>query len=241
MTASRPAALVTGSAKGVGRAILLGLAAGGYDVAVHYRSSESEAASVQDEARRAGAKTALLRADVTVEAQAKDLVDAAHEAFGRLDVLVNNVGNYHQGPLDELTSEVWREMFASNLDATYYTCQQALPYLRVAPEGGRIVNIGYAGAEQVRARPSIVAYGIAKTGVILYSKALAKTEAANAVTVNVVSPGVMENSVSKPLQEIPMGRLGRLDELVSAVKYLVSPGAAYVTGVTLEVAGGWNV
>ncbi|HZJ09672.1 MAG TPA: bifunctional dihydropteridine reductase/dihydrofolate reductase TmpR [Trueperaceae bacterium] len=241
MSEGRPAALVTGSAKGVGRAILLGLAASGYDVAVHYRSSEQEARTVQERARAAGANAALLRADVTVEAEARALVDEAHRSFGRLDVLVNNVGNYHQGPLDELTSESWHEMFASNLDATFYTCQQALPYLRSAPGGGRIVNIGYAGAEQLKARPSIVAYGIAKTGVILFSKALAMVEADNGVTVNVVSPGVMENSVSQPLKEIPMGRLGRLDELAAAVKYLVSPGAAYVTGVTLEVAGGWNV
>src|SRR5690606_10930025 len=152
-----------------------------------------------------------------------------------------NVGNYHQGPMSELSGAMWREMFASNLDATFFTCQQALPYLRAAPAGGRIVNIGYAGAEQVRSRPSSVAYGIAKTGVILYSKALAKAEAASGVTVNVVSPGVMENSVSQPLQEIPMGRLGKLEELVAAVEYLLSAEAAYVTGVTLEVAGGWNV
>src|SRR5690606_19577725 len=151
-----------------------------------------------------GVGAVSLSADVTVESEARGLVEAAHDEFGRLDVLVNNVGNYHQGPLDELTGEIWREMFASNLDATFFTCQQALPHLRRAPAGGRIVNIGYAGAEQVRARPSIAPYSIAKTGVILYSKALAKAEAANGVTVNVVSPGVMENSVSKPLQEIPM-------------------------------------
>lgn len=241
MSGGRPAALVTGSAKGVGRAILLGLAADGHDVAVHYRSSEYEAQAVRDEAEALGARAVVLRADVTLESEAKGLVDEAHGAFGRLDVLVNNVGNYHQGPLEELSSDTWREMFASNLDATFYTCQRALPYLRAAPARGRIVNIGYAGAEQIKARPSIVAYGIAKTGVILYSKALAKTEASRGVTVNVVSPGVMENSVSKPLQEIPMGRLGRLEELVAAVKYLVSPEADYVTGVTIEVAGGWNV
>ena len=237
----RPAALVTGSAKGVGRAIVLGLADAGYDVAVHYRSSEREAREVKAQAERRGARAAVLRADVTEEREARGLVDAAHQEFGRLDVLVNNVGNYHQGPIDQLTSETWREMFASNLDATFYTCQQALPYLRQAPVGGRIVNIGYAGAELLKARPSIVAYGIAKTGVILYSKALAKSEASSGVTVNVVSPGVMENSVSQPLQEIPMGRLGRLEELVAAVRYLVSPEAGYVTGVTIEVAGGWNV
>ncbi len=237
----RPAALVTGSAKGVGRALVLALAEDGYDVAVHYRRSRDEAERVAAEARAHGGAAVALAADVTVEAEARGLVDAAHGAFGRLDVLVNNVGNYHHGPLAELTSEVWHEMFASNLHATFYTCQQAVPLLRAAPRGGRIVNVGYAGAELVKARPGIAAYGIAKTGVILYSKALARSEAASGVTVNVVSPGVLENSVTKPLGEIPMGRAGRLEELVAAVRYLLSPEAAYVTGVTLEVAGGWNV
>jgi NAD(P)-dependent dehydrogenase (short-subunit alcohol dehydrogenase family) len=235
----RPAALVTGSAKGVGRAIVLALAEDGYDVAVHYRHSRDEAEAVAATAVMSGARAVVLQADVRVEEQARGLVDAAKAAFGRLDVLVNNVGDYHQGPLAELSGATWRDMLASNLDSTFYTCQQAVPYLKSAG-GGRIINIGYAGAEQIKARPGIVAYGIAKTGVILYSKALARTLAPDGVTVNVVSPGVLENSVSQPIEEIPMRRLGRLAELVGAVRYLVSDEAAYVTGVTIEVAGGWN-
>lgn len=237
----RRAALVTGSAKGAGRALALALAADGYDVAVHYRRSRDEAQAVADLAAGHGVRSVVLQADVRVEDEARGLVDAAHAAFGRLDVLINNVGDYHHGPLAELTGAVWRDMLASNLDSVFYTCQQAVAFLGANAEGGRIVNIGYAGAEQVRARPGIAAYGIAKTGVILYSKALARTLAAAGVTVNVVSPGVLENSVSQPVEEIPAGRLGRLDELVGAVRYLLSPEAAYVTGVTIEVAGGWNV
>ncbi len=240
-SAGRPAALVTGSARGLGRALLLALAADGFDVAVHYRRSRDEAELVASEARELGASCVTLRADVTVESEAHGLVDEAVEALGRLDVLVNNVGDYHHGPLDELDGATWRYMLDSNLNATFYTCQRAVPHLRRSPRGGRIVNVGYAGAEQVVARPGIVAYGIAKTGVILYSKALAKVEARHGLTVNVVSPGVLENSVTKPVREIPMGRVGRLDEVTAAVRYLVSPEAAYVTGVTLEVAGGWNV
>ena len=106
---------------------------------------------------------------------------------------------------------------------------------------GRIINIGYAGAEYLKARPGIVAYQIAKTGVILYSKALAYTEAGSNITVNVISPGVMENSTSKPVMEIPGGRTGKLSELVSATRFLLSKDASYITGVTLEVAGGWNL
>ena len=241
MSADRPAALVTGSAKGVGKAILLGLAREGFDVAVHYRSSSDEADKVAVEAEEQGVRAVTFQADVTVEDEARRLVDEVHERFGRLDVLVNNVGDYHHGPLGQLSGQTWRYMFESNLHSTFYTCQQAVPHLRESGRGGRIVNIGYAGAELVKARPGIVAYGIAKTGVILYSKSLAKVEAAHGLTVNVVSPGVLENSVTKPVDEVPMGRLGRLEELVAAVRFLVSEEAAYVTGTTLEVAGGWNV
>ncbi len=233
-------ALVTGSAKGIGRAIVLALAQDGYDVAVHYRHSHDEAEAVANEARSHGVRSVTLAADVTVEAEARALVARAHEALGGLGVLVNNVGDYHHGPLAELNGDTWRAMFDSNLHATFYTCQAATPLMRAAGHG-RIVNIGYAGAETLLARPGIVAYGIAKTGVILLSKALAKTEAAHGITVNVVSPGIMENSVTQPVREIPMGRSGTLEELVGALRYLLSNDAKYVTGTTIEVAGGWNV
>jgi 3-oxoacyl-[acyl-carrier protein] reductase len=234
-----PSALITGSAKGIGKAILLALAKQGYDVAVHYRSSQTQAQTVANEATSFGVKTVILQADVTKPNEAKNLVQQTHDAFGRLDVLVNNVGNYHKGPLEELANEQWHEMFNSNLNAVFYTCQTAVPLMR--QNGGRIVNIGFAGAENLIARPRSVAYVIAKTGVILYSKALAKSEAANHITVNVVSPGVIENSISQPIEDIPMKRTGTFDELTSAVLYFLSPEARYVTGVNIQVSGGWNL
>jgi 3-oxoacyl-[acyl-carrier protein] reductase len=234
-----PSALVTGSAKGIGKAILLKLAQHGYDVAVHYRSSQAEAQLVAHEASSHGVKTTLLQADVTNANEAQTLVQRAHDAFGRLDVLVNNVGNYHKGPLHELSIENWHEMLDSNLNAVFYTCQAAVPLMQ--ENGGRIINIGFAGIENLTARPRSVAYVIAKTGVLLYSKALAKSEAANNITVNVVSPGVIENSVSQPVEDIPVQRVGTFDELVSAVMYFLSPEARYVTGTNIQVAGGWNL
>lgn len=235
----RGGALVTGSAKGIGRAVVVALAREGLDVAVHYRRSRAAAEAVAREARAHGVHAVALAADVTDEAAAHDLVDAAAAALGGLRVVVNNVGDYHKGPLAELDAGTWHHMFDSNLHATFYVCQRAVPIMRAAG-GGRVVNLGFAGAELLKARPGIVAYQIAKAGVILYSKALARSEAGNAITVNVVSPGVMENSVTKPMDEIPMGRTGSLAELVGAVRYFLSPEAAYVTGTHLEVAGGWN-
>jgi len=236
----RGGALVTGSARGIGRALVLALAEDGYDVAVHYRASRQAAEEVAAQARDAGVRAVTLQADVSVEAEARALVGRAHGELGGLRVLINNVGNYHVGPLAELDAATWHAMFASNLHATFYTCQTAAPLMRAAG-GGRIVNLGYAGAEQLVARPSIVAYAAAKTAVILYSKALARDEARHGITVNVVSPGVMENSRTLPVRELPLGRAGRLGELVAAVRYLLSDDAAYVTGTTLEVAGGWNL
>ena len=237
---SRPVALVTGSAKGAGRAMLLALAQDGYDVCVHYLSSADAALETARQAASHGVEAAAFRADITVESEATGLIDAAVDRFGRLDVLVNNVGNYHKGPLSELDSSTWREMLSSNLDSVFYLCQRALPHLRASGKG-RIVNLGFAGSEILKARPQIAPYAIAKTGVILYSKALALTEAEHGVTINVISPGVLETSVSKPVDKIPMGRLGTLDELVGALRYFMSDEAAYVTGVNIDLAGGWNL
>jgi NAD(P)-dependent dehydrogenase (short-subunit alcohol dehydrogenase family) len=232
--------LVTGSARGIGRRLLLTLAELGHDVAVHYRGSEAAAEAVAAEARELGSEAVVLQADVTDVAAAGSLVDRAAAAFGRLDVVVNNVGNYHKGPLEELAPDAWREMFASNLDATFHVAQRAAPILRASP-AGRIVNIGYAGSDTLTAKPGIIAYQIAKTGVLLYSRALAKREAPHGTTVNVIAPGVIENSVTQPIEEIPMGRPGSLREMAAALAFLVSDEARYVTGAFLPVAGGWNL
>jgi 3-oxoacyl-[acyl-carrier protein] reductase len=237
---SRGGALVTGSARGIGRGIALALAGAGYDVAVHYRRSRAEAEAVRRDVERAGRRAVVLQADVTDLEQAATLVERAHDALGSLVVLVNNVGNYVYRPLDELTWSEWEEMLASNLSSTFACCRAALPLMRARGEG-RIVNIGYAGAQNLLARPHVTAYAIAKTGVVLLTKAIAKAEAARGITANVVAPGVIENSRSKPLAEIPAGRVGRIEEVAATVVWLCSPQAAYVTGQVIEVAGGWNL
>ena len=170
-----------------------------------------------------------------------DAQSAAHAAFAGpgLAVLVNNVGNYLHRPLLETTDADWAEMLGSNLLSTVATCQEAAP-LMAAAGYGRIVNLGYAGARDLKARPGITPYVIAKAGVLNFSRALATTLAGSGVSVNVVSPGILETSVAQPLRAVPAGRSGTVAELVDAALYFVR-ASDYVTGQELEVAGGWNL
>jgi 3-oxoacyl-[acyl-carrier protein] reductase len=233
-------ALVTGSARGIGRAIVIALAGAGYDVAVHYRSSGAAAEEVRGQAEALGVRAVTVAGDLRDPGRAAAIVGEADAALGGLSVLVNNVGTYVHRPLDELSVDEWEDVLETNLTATFATCAAAVPLLR-ARGGGRIVNLGSAGAQNLVARPNLTAYAIAKTGVVLLTKALARAEAGNGITANVVAPGVIENSVDLPAAPIPAGRLGRVDEVAAAVLYVVSPEAAYVTGQVLEVAGGWNL
>lgn len=231
-------ALVTGAAKGIGRAIALKLAREGYSIALHYRASSDEAFAVKLEIEALGMRAVTLSADLRDSSEAQTLVSSAHEQLGGLGVLVNNVGNYVRKPLAELTVIDWHEMLDSNLNAAFYTCHAALPIMRVQGYG-RIVNLGFAGAQNLIARPNILPYAIAKTGIILLTKAIAQSEAAHGITSNVVAPGVIENSISKPLELIPLQRLGTVEELSDAVWGFVD--SSYQTGQVLEVAGGFNL
>ncbi len=237
MNTDRGAALVTGANRGLGRTLAIRLARLGYNVAVNYRTKQAEAEDTVATILAAGGRAFTVQADVTQPEEAARAVEQAHEQGG-LAALVNNVGDYHEGPLADLDYGTFMRMIESNLGSVFLTCQAAVSLME---EGGRVVNIGYAGAEHMIARPSIAPYSLAKTGVILYSKALARTVAGRGITVNVVSPGVLENSVTLPRVPVPAGRLGSLEELAGAVEYLLSPEAAYTTGITLEVGGGFNV
>jgi NAD(P)-dependent dehydrogenase (short-subunit alcohol dehydrogenase family) len=233
-------ALVTGAAKGIGRAIALDLASKGFDIAVHYNSSLSAAQEVADSAAAFGVKALTLQADVTKPEEVRYLVESAAEQLGGLSVVVNNVGNYLKKSIEEVNVEEWHEILNSNLNSTFYVTQAALPHLKAAG-WGRIVNMGFAGAQNLVARPSIVPYAIAKTGIILYTKSIAKQLVKYNITANVVSPGVAENSVSLPLAPIPCGRPATLDELVRAVDFFIAPDSDYITGQVVEVSGGWNI
>ncbi|HEY9720525.1 MAG TPA: SDR family oxidoreductase [Oscillatoriaceae cyanobacterium] len=232
-------ALVTGSAKRLGRTLAEGLAALGARVAVHYRHSAAEADEVVAGILARGGQAAAFSADVTDPADCERLVAEVRAHFGALHVLVNNVGDYIERNVLEFEPADWRAMIDSNLHSAFYMCHFALPGMR-GEDYGRIVNIGFAATDCPQANVNATAYAIAKAGVITLSKSLAVALRESPITVNVVSPGVLENSVTHPpLRDVPKGRWGQPEEMLSAIAYLLSPQADYVTGQHLEVAGGW--
>lgn len=232
-------ALVTGSAKRLGRTLAEELARLGAKVAVHYRSSAEEAEAVVAGIRAAGGEAEAFKADVTQASECEALVQAVVARFGALHVVINNVGDYMEKNILEVSLDDWHSMIDSNLNSTFYMCHYALPHLR-RQDYGRIINIGFASSGQVRSSVNSTAYTVAKTGVQVLTKSLATALAAEPVTVNVVSPGVLENSVTHPpLKTVPRGRWGQPEEMMAAIAYFLSPQADYVTGQHIEVAGGW--
>lgn len=216
-------ALVTGSSSGIGKAILVALANKGCDVILHYFKNKKNVLNV-----------VAYSADLTKEKE----VEKLFKKIKRLDILVNNVGNYLKKPLDELKTKEWHEIINSNLHATYYCAHFALPLLRKS-KFGRIINIGYASTGQIVAKPQILPYQIAKTGILLMTKAYAVSEAKNNILVNMISPGVMENTTHFPKKEIPLKKVGKLKGLAELVIQTIE--SDYLTGAHIEYAGGFNL
>ena len=237
----RRRALVTGSARGLGRAIARHLGgAGGCEVAVHYRRSRPQAEETARAIRGAGGRAHLVSGDVTNPAEVESLVGEAARAMGGLDVLVNNVGQFLPGYPDEISIEQWDRQLASTVSAAFYVSRACLPLLRDG--GGRIINISDSRAERIVASPRTLPYQVGKTGVLILTRTLARTEARHGVTVNALLPGVFENSDPPgEARDIPAGRLGKFQDILGAVDYLLSPQADYVTGAFLQVGGGWNL
>lgn len=233
-------ALVTGSARGLGRHLAVELGSDGFDVIVHYRSSRDEAEETAGLIAATGGTAELVAGDLSDPASVEAMAESLGAAGG-LDVLINNVGGFIIRHTDDLTTDDWDHVLAATASATFYTTRALLPLLRES-EHGRIVNIADSGADNLRASPKSLPYYVGKTGVLIMTKTFAVTEASRGVTVNAVMPGVLENSITFPaLDKIPAGRLGTLHDIAGAVRYLVSPEADYVTGSYLQVGGGWNL
>jgi 3-oxoacyl-[acyl-carrier protein] reductase len=236
--------LVTGSGRGLGAAIARAAGAEGARVVANCRLDGASIEAVAADVESAGGEALRARADVCLPEEAKALVERVIERWGRVDVLVNTVGEFHWDGLVELEPEAWRRVMSSNLDSVFHTCRFAIPHMR-RQRFGRIVNFATVGAATSRGEPQRAAYSAAKAGVVALSRSLALEEARYGITVNVVAPGLLRDEPAGAADgdaalgdRVPVGHAGVAADVVRAVLFFASPAAEFVTGQVLEVAGG---
>ncbi|OAQ52326.1 hypothetical protein HTG_11935 [Natrinema mahii] len=230
--------LVTGAGRGVGREFLLATADCGAKTAVHYHTSADAARETAADARERGAEAATtVQADVTDPDSVDGLFGAVESELGTVDVLVNNVGDFAPAHWADLEFETWNRVLETNLNGTYLCSKRALPAMREAGYG-RIVNVGYASSERAMVSPKNFPYFVAKTGVLMFTRMLAADTADDGITVNAVSPYVVENSDEFP-EDLPRDRPASFADLIAPLYFFLDPDSGYVSGENVEVDGGW--
>jgi 3-oxoacyl-[acyl-carrier protein] reductase len=237
MTTSAPVAVVTGGAKRLGRHLSAMLSKRGYRVVILYRSSAGEAREVVE----SGDAARALLVDIGVHAEVERAFENIAATEGRVDLLINNVGNYNPQDVTLLEPAHWDATIAANLSGAYYCCFHAIKLMK---DGGQIISIGMAGLEGIRANRRGTDYYVSKTGLLVLTRALATGYASRKIRVNMVSPGQLENSIDLPPPDklgsvVPLGRAGTLEDISDAVQYLLD--ASYVTGVNIDVSGGYRL
>ena len=232
-------ALITGGSRGIGAAVARRLHADGYTVVINYVNSSEAAQALAKEL-----DGLALQSDVADPDQVNAMVAAVLERFGRLDALVCSAGVAWQGLTQDMDDLSYRKIMSTDLNGAFYCCRAALPAM-IRQKSGRIVLISSMWGETGGACEA--AYSAAKAGVIGLAKALAKEVGPSGITVNVVSPGVIDTDMNAHLspedlhalaEETPLGRIGRPEEVAAAVSFLCSDDAGFITGADLLVNGG---
>ena len=235
--------VVTGSSRGIGRAIAEELAHDGAKVVVNYHKSKEAAEDLVAKLQQDGCEAVAFQADVSDAAQAANLIGEAVNRFGRIDVLVNNAGKNVDRTMKNLSIEDWDEVIQSDLSSCFYTVKAALPYF-MQQKSGKIINISSVNG----LIPSFgqANYSAAKAGVIGFTRTAALELARSNVTVNAICPGFIATEMVKAIPEkqmetlltrVPLGRVGTPQEVARAVRYLIVDGD-YYTGATLSMNGG---
>jgi 3-oxoacyl-(acyl-carrier-protein) reductase len=237
-------AIVTGASRGIGKAIALRLAKDGATVVMNYLAGDECAAVAEKEVKAASAASRLHAADVTVAAQAEDLVRRTIQDFGRVDILVNNAGIARDGFFHKLTEEQWHAVINTNLNGAFNVTRHVIPPMRAA-RTGRVISIssviGFTG------NLGQTSYAASKAAIVGFTKSLALENAALGITVNAIAPGFIETSMLQQipkdilettLKRVPSGRFGKPEDIAATVRFLVSHEAAYITGQTIHVNGG---
>jgi 3-oxoacyl-[acyl-carrier protein] reductase len=246
MTTNNRVALITGGARGIGRAVALDLASSGWSVAICYRTSAKQAAEVIDVVRQKGVDALALKSDVSNPDMAANLVKQVNQEWGRIDALINSAGPYHRVSLLQETNDGWHSMFDNNLHPVFYLTQAVIPIMRER-KWGRIVCFSMANAEQLIAQPQLTAHYISKVGLLALARSYARLLAPDGITMNCVSPGFIDSGsapkeeLERMVKHIPAGYVGSVDDAVSAVRFLLSDEARYVNGANIQLSGGWGV
>jgi len=238
-------ALVTGASRGIGRAVAIGLAEAGADVALVSRSEALFPAAREIE--KLGRKALVIQEDLSRPEAAEEVVGATVKKFGSLDILVNNAGTTRRAPAENFSDEDWETVMELNLNAVFRLCRSAGKVM-LARGYGKIVNV--ASLMSFQGGITIPAYTASKHGVAGLTKSFANEWAGRNITVNAVAPGYVRTEVTAPLQKdrernrqilerIPQGRWAEPEEMVGAVIFLASDASRYVQGHVLVVDGGW--
>ena len=232
-------ALVTGASGGLGREIAVSLAASAGAVIIHYFRNRKGAEETARRARKLGAESAVVQADLASEEEARNLVVAAEKVRGRLDILVNNVGPIRIKPWDRLSGADWEDALRKNLLAPISACPRSCPGC-----GAAVRSDHQPGVRPGRAAgrlSDMLPYAAAKTGLLLLTRTAAAESRGTNVTINMVSPGLLEKGILPAGVKVPPSALGTFADVAAAVRFLAAEASRRITGTNILVAGTWKM